>query len=74
MTHDQIFAVIAKGLAVDADKINLETKASDLSEWDSLGHLSILVELELAFGASRDDDRLASATSVKDIVDAMMAE
>ena len=68
MTNEEVFKVIAKALDVKDDEINIDTKASDLIEWDSLGHLSILMELEVAFGQSRNDERLASAISVKDIL------
>jgi len=70
--EQEIFNVIAKALDVDATQINLETNSNDLEEWDSLGHLSLLMELDKAFNdVSEKAPQLASASTVKEIVDAV---
>jgi acyl carrier protein len=70
--EQSIFNVIAKALEVDATQINLKTTSNDLEEWDSLGHLSLLMELDKAFNdVSEKAPQLASASTVKEIVDAV---
>ena len=70
--EQEIFNVIAKALDVDATQINLETNSNDLEEWDSLGHLSLLMELDKAFNdVSEKAPQLASASTVKEVVDAV---
>jgi acyl carrier protein len=70
--EQEIFNVIAKALDVDATQINLETNSNDLEEWDSLGHLSLLMELDKAFNdVSEKAPQLASASTVKEIVDSV---
>lgn len=70
--EQEIFNVIAKALDLDATQINLETNSNDLEEWDSLGHLSLLMELDKAFNdVSEKAPQLASASTVKEIVDAV---
>lgn len=71
--EQEIFNVIAKALDIDASQINLETNSNDLEEWDSLGHLSLLMELDNNFDTvSEKAPQLASASTVKEIVDAVI--
>ena len=71
--EQEIFNVIAKALNIDASQINIETSSNDLEEWDSLGHLSLLMELDNNFDTvSEKAPQLASASTVKEIVDAVI--
>ena len=70
MTDQEVFAVIAKALDVDLATITIDTLSSDIPDWDSLGHLTILMELETAFpNEYASDPRFASVISVKEIID-----
>ena len=70
MNNKALFALIAKSLDVDVEKINMDTQSSDIDDWDSLGHLTILMDLEAAFPKEYNSDpRMASVTSVKEIID-----
>jgi len=46
----------------------METSASDIPGWDSVGHLSLASELEQAFEISLDVDELIEMESVREIV------
>jgi acyl carrier protein len=71
--EQEIFNVIAKALDIDASQINIDTNSNDLEEWDSLGHLSLLMELDNNFDTvSEKAPQLASASTVKEIVDAVI--
>ena len=71
--EQKILNVIAKALDIDVSKISLETTSNDLEEWDSLGHLSLLMELDNNFdNVSEKAPQLASASTVKEIVDAVL--
>ena len=71
--EQKILNVIAKALGIDVSKISLETTSNDLEEWDSLGHLSLLMELDNNFDTvSEKAPQLASASTVKEIVDAVI--
>ena len=68
--EEKICAIIAKALDVDAEKVTAQTLAKDLPEWDSLGHLTILMELAHEFGAELNgNSKLASVVSVGEIID-----
>jgi len=53
---------------VDPQSVTMQTKADDVSGWDSVGHLSLAATLEEAFGISLDVDDLMEMESVNEIV------
>ncbi|MGA8490516.1 MAG: acyl carrier protein [Terriglobales bacterium] len=53
---------------VDPEKVTMDTTASDISAWDSVGHLSLAGSLEEIFGISLDVDELMEMESVREIV------
>jgi acyl carrier protein len=70
ISRKHALALIANALNVP--QVTEDSRAEDLPDWDSLGHLGILTALDSATGgkaASIDD--LAQATSVREILDAL---
>lgn len=53
---------------VDPELVTMETSASDIPGWDSVGHLSLASNLEQIFGISLDVDELIEMESVREIV------
>jgi acyl carrier protein len=53
---------------IDPQVVTMDTTASDISSWDSVGHLSLGSSLEEVFGISLDVDDLMEMESVRDIV------
>ena len=53
---------------IDPQLVTMETTASDISAWDSVGHLSLAGNLEEVFGISLDVDELMEMESVREIV------
>lgn len=53
---------------VDPETVTLETSASDIPLWDSVGHLSLASSLEEAFGITLDVDELMEMENVREIV------
>ncbi len=53
---------------IDPLLISMETSASDIPDWDSVGHLSLAGELEQAFEISLDVDELLEMENVREIV------
>lgn len=68
--NEQIFKIISEALGAELSEISVESTSNDLDEWDSLGHLSILQELDIKFNNITDRvPELASVSSVKEIID-----
>jgi len=53
---------------VNSQSVSMETTASDIPEWDSVGHLSLGANLEEAFGITLDVDDLMEMENVRQIV------
>lgn len=68
--EEEVVKVICKALEVDSSEISIDSTSNDFAEWDSLGHLNLLNELDNNFNNITDRvPELASASSVKEIVD-----
>jgi acyl carrier protein len=53
---------------IDPQSVSIETTASDIPGWDSVGHLSLGASLEETFGISLDVDDLMEMENVREIV------
>lgn len=53
---------------ISPDKITLETVQADISEWDSIGHLNLMLSLEDTFNLTLDVDDLTRLNSVAAIL------
>ncbi|MEJ2512721.1 MAG: acyl carrier protein [Anaerolineales bacterium] len=61
---DRIQTVLAAALNVDASEITAETQFGDLPQWDSMGHMEVLVALEKEFGVEVTADTITNLISV----------
>jgi len=46
MNQNEFLKAISEALEVNPDLVNMDLKLGDLEEWDSLGHLTILSNLD----------------------------
>jgi len=53
---------------IEPQSLTLETSASDIPGWNSLGHLSLTTRLEQMFGITFDVDELMEMENVREIV------
>jgi acyl carrier protein len=53
---------------INPESVTLDTSASDIPLWDSVGHLSLASSLEEAFGITLDVDELMEMENVREIV------
>lgn len=66
-------SVVARAFNRDAAEINGTTSPDSLTEWDSLGHFTLIIELEAAYGVSFSPDEALNMTSV-DRIKAILSE
>lgn len=57
-----------KAFDIDPQQVTMETSASDIPLWDSVGHLSLASSLEEGFGITLDVDELMEMENVREIV------
>jgi acyl carrier protein len=75
MTKDEITgrarAVLARALKVDPATITDNTSQADLSDWDSVRHMNVVLALENDFGIEFEDSELPTLTSLPLLVAAV---
>lgn len=60
--------VLNEVFGVNPQSVSMETKAFDISGWDSVGHLSLCGALEEAFGIQFDATELADMNAIRSII------
>lgn len=66
---DDVRTLLAEAFQVPENQITNTTEFGDLTEWDSMGHMNMLVSLEARFGIEVDADMIAELTSVAAITE-----
>jgi len=49
--------------------IEITTTKDDIEEWDSIGHLNLIIELEETFNISLSKDQIENLNSISNIID-----
>jgi acyl carrier protein len=60
----RIQAILADTFQVPQEEIGPELAFGDLPQWDSMGHMEVIMRLEESFGIEVNADTIASLTSV----------
>lgn len=72
--QDEILKVLADALEINVSEIYITSTSNDFAEWDSLGHLTILQQLDAKYNDITDRaPELASVSTVKEIVDSVIS-
>ncbi len=61
---EQVCSLLAGALQVPAEAITAELSFGDLPQWDSMGHMEVMMQLEERFGVEVSADTIAALTSV----------
>ena len=68
-TEEEVLKIIEEALKLGKGVININSNPNNVSEWDSLGHLNILMALDKKLdGKASGLSELAKAMSVKKII------
>ena len=65
--QEKVRAVLAEALNVGLDEISAETAFGDLPQWDSMGHMEVMIVLEANFGVDINTDTISTLVSVPSI-------
>ena len=63
-TLARIQAILADTFQVPQEEIGSELAFGDLPQWDSMGHMEVIMRLEESFGIEVNADTIAGLTSV----------
>ena len=64
----QIQALLVESLRVPTGQVTSELAFGDLPQWDSMGHMEVMMALEAQFGVEINADTIAALTSIPAIV------
>ena len=68
--EQEILELISNALGSDLNEVTIESSSNDIDEWDSLGHLSILQELDIKYdNITERVPGFAAVSTVKEIID-----
>ncbi|MGD9093981.1 MAG: acyl carrier protein [Anaerolineales bacterium] len=61
---ESIRAVIIEALQVPAEQVTPDLAFGDLPQWDSMGHMEVMISLEAQFGVEVTADTIANLTNI----------
>lgn len=71
---EKIIEIVATTCDIDKSEVTENSTVGDFPAWDSVGHLSILSNVEEAFDISFEPEEMMEMEDVKDIVNAVNAK
>ena len=71
--EEQVKGIIANVFQVEVGSINADFRPGTVSQWDSAGHMRLIMALEEAFDVTFDDDGVADLVTLSAIVEAIRA-
>ncbi|MEK6256766.1 MAG: acyl carrier protein [Chloroflexota bacterium] len=66
---DNVRQAIAEVLEVNIDEITPEITFGDIPQWDSMGHMEVMLALEQRFGVAVNADTIGELVSLAKIVE-----
>jgi acyl carrier protein len=63
--NDRLYQVIGQVFGVSVEQINEETSPDTTPNWDSLGHINLILAIETEFGVSLSPEDAMEMLSVK---------
>lgn len=70
-TLEKVIEIVATTCDVDKSEVTENSTVGDFPAWDSVGHLSILTNVEESFNISFEPEEMMEMEDVKDIVEAV---
>ncbi len=66
--ENRVINLVKKVFKLNDNQISINTKESDINNWDSLGHLNLILELEKEFNIKINVIDALKLDNIKDIV------
>lgn len=71
---EKVFEIVAQVCETEVSNITLETTIGDFAGWDSMGHLTILQQVEEACDINFEPEEMMDLEDVNDIIKAVEAK
>ncbi len=71
---EKVFEIVATVCETEVANITTESTIGDFPQWDSMGHLTILSNVEEAFEVNFDPEEMMEIEDVNDIINAVSAK
>ena len=65
---EQIQALLAEAIQAPIEEITPDLAFGDLPQWDSMGHMEVMLRLEEKFGVEISAETIAALTSIPEII------
>jgi len=62
--NQKLYAAFAQALTIEHGKITDDLAYNTIAEWDSVGHMALVAEIESAFDVMMDTDDIVDLSSV----------
>ena len=70
----KVFEIVAQACDTDVANVTLESTIGDFPAWDSMGHLTILQQVEEELEVSFEPEEMMDLEDVNDIIKAVEAK
>jgi acyl carrier protein len=71
---DRVAAIFEKVFGIEAASFSLDTVPEDVLRWDSLGHMTLVMDLEDTFDVHFEVDEITEMTSGRKIIEILQAK
>jgi acyl carrier protein len=67
LLSNRVQALLAEAIQVPTEMVSPDLAFGDLPQWDSLGHMEVMLKLEEEFGVTIDAERIAQLITIPEI-------
>jgi acyl carrier protein len=71
---DRVAESFARSFGAESNHFSLDTVPEDVQQWDSLGHMRLVSDLENTFGVQFEVDEIVEMNSGRKIVEILKAK
>jgi acyl carrier protein len=71
---ERVSALFEKVFGIETGKFSLDTVPEDVLQWDSLGHMNLVMGLEDSFDVHFEVDEITEMSSGRKIIDILKAK
>ena len=69
--EEKVKEIVAQVSGVEVSEVTLQSAVGDFPQWDSMGQMAILQQVEETFGISFEPEEMMDIEDVQDIVSAV---